>query len=75
VLRLTLLGPHIVEAILNGRQRAEVASAMLMQPFVEWAVQRRTSFCPKDTSVMVSRPPAEMVVQSRSSIDRASGPF
>jgi hypothetical protein len=48
VLRLTLLAPDIVEAILNGRQPAEMTLAVLMQPFaVEWAVQRRTNFCRK----------------------------
>jgi hypothetical protein len=33
VLRLTLLAPDIVEAILNGRQPAEMTLAVLMQPF------------------------------------------
>ena len=33
VLRLTLLAPHIVEAILGGRQPAEITLAGLMQPF------------------------------------------
>ncbi len=43
VLRLTLLVPDIVEAILNGRQPAEVTLAALMRPFeVEWGEQNRT---------------------------------
>ena len=40
VLRLTLLAPDIVEAILDGRQPAEMALALLMKPFpVEWEQQ------------------------------------
>ena len=33
VLRLTLLAPDIVEAILDGRQPAEMTLAVLMEPF------------------------------------------
>jgi hypothetical protein len=33
VLRLTLLAPEIVEAILDGRQPAEMTLAALMRPF------------------------------------------
>jgi hypothetical protein len=41
VLRLTLLAPDIVEAILDGRQTENVTLPMLMQPFcVEWQVQK-----------------------------------
>jgi hypothetical protein len=44
VLRLTLLAPDIVEAILNGRQPADVTLAVLMKPFaLEWTEQRRTN--------------------------------
>src|SRR6185312_4707205 len=40
VLRLTLLAPAIVEAILDGRQGPEIALAALMKPFpVEWERQ------------------------------------
>jgi len=41
VLRLTLLAPGIVEAILEGRQGPEVTLARLMEtsPVVEWAGQ------------------------------------
>ena len=40
VLRLTLLAPDIVEAILDGRQGLEVTLARLMEPFpAEWADQ------------------------------------
>jgi hypothetical protein len=40
VLRLTLLAPDIVEAILNGRQPAEMTLAVLMKPFpVLWIAQ------------------------------------
>ena len=41
VLRLTLLAPDIVEAILGGRQPAEVTLAVLLRPFpVGWREQR-----------------------------------
>lgn len=40
VLRLTLLAPDIVEAILDGRQGPAVTLARVLEPFpVEWAVQ------------------------------------
>lgn len=40
VLRLTLLAPDIVEAILDGRQSAEMTLPTLMEPFpVEWKRQ------------------------------------
>ncbi len=43
VLRLALLAPDLVEAILDGRQGAEVTLALLMEPFpLEWARQRLT---------------------------------
>jgi hypothetical protein len=42
VLRLTLLAPDIVEAILDGRQPAGLELSLLMDPFeVEWEQQRR----------------------------------
>jgi hypothetical protein len=42
VLRLTLLAPDIVEAILDGRQPAELTLPVLMQPFsLDWQRQRR----------------------------------
>jgi hypothetical protein len=38
----TLLVPNIVEAILYGREPAEMTLAMLMRPFaVEWERQRQ----------------------------------
>jgi hypothetical protein len=41
VLRLTLLAPDIVEAVLNGRQPAEMTLAVLMRPIaVGWGQQR-----------------------------------
>ena len=41
-MRLTLLAPDIVEAILDGRQPVEVSLAVLMRPFaVEWTEQAR----------------------------------
>ena len=40
VLRLTLLAPTIVEAVLDGRQPPEMTLAALMQPFpVVWREQ------------------------------------
>jgi hypothetical protein len=40
VLRLTLLAPDIVEAILDGRQPAELTLAVLIRPFaVGWREQ------------------------------------
>ena len=40
VLRLTLLAPDIVEAILDGRQPAQITLAVLMRPFaVGWREQ------------------------------------
>lgn len=40
VLRLTLLAPDIVEAILGGRKPAELRLERLLQPFpVEWTDQ------------------------------------
>ena len=51
VLRLTLLAPDIVEAILGGRRPADVTLAVLMNPFaVEWAEQRRTNSSWNDAS-------------------------
>ncbi len=41
ILRLTLLAPDIVEAILDGRQRPDVTLARLMKPVpMEWKEQR-----------------------------------
>lgn len=40
VLRLTLLAPEIIEAILNGRQPAGLQLDVLMKPFpIEWEAQ------------------------------------
>ena len=37
VLRLTLLAPDVVEAILDGRQPPEITLALMMRPFaVKW---------------------------------------
>jgi hypothetical protein len=41
VLRLTLLAPDIVEAILDGRQPAALQMDALLKPMpLEWAAQR-----------------------------------
>jgi hypothetical protein len=43
VLRLTLLAPEIVEAVLDGRQALKLTTAQLFRPFpVEWEEQTRT---------------------------------
>jgi hypothetical protein len=43
VLRLTLLAPDIVEAILDGRQPAAITLAALLRPVAAgWDVQRST---------------------------------
>ena len=42
ILRLTLLAPDIVEAVLDGRQAPELTMARLMKPFpLEWERQRK----------------------------------
>src|SRR4051812_15962717 len=43
VLRLSLLAPSIIEAILNGRQPPALGLPMLLEPLpVEWEVQRES---------------------------------
>ena len=45
VLRLTLLAPTIIEAILDGRQPADLTLSVLMQPFgVLWEEQVEAGF-------------------------------
>jgi len=42
ILQLTLLAPDIVEAVLDGRQPAELGSSRLLEPLpMEWEQQRR----------------------------------
>ena len=52
ILRLTLLAPAIVEAILDGRQPVEMTLAVLMEPFaVGWAEQQMMiRLCPGTSS-------------------------
>lgn len=45
VLRLTLLTPDIVEAVLDGRQEPVVTLARLLEPFpAEWAAQPKFQY-------------------------------
>jgi hypothetical protein len=45
LLRMTLLAPYIVEAILDGRQPTEVTLTVLMRPFpVAWEEQVEAGF-------------------------------
>jgi hypothetical protein len=45
LLRMTLLAPYIVEAILDGRQPTKVTLALLMWPFpVAWEEQVEAGF-------------------------------
>jgi hypothetical protein len=42
ILQLTLLAPDIVEAVLDGRQPAELGLSRLLEPLsTEWEQQRR----------------------------------
>lgn len=43
VLRLTLLAPHIVEAILDGKQEPEVTLARVLEPFAACFEEQRNS--------------------------------
>jgi hypothetical protein len=59
VLRLTLLAPDIVEAVLNGRQPAQVTLAGLTEPFpVEWDSQHLSleKCSPFESDLSPSRP-------------------
>lgn len=48
LLRLTLLAPGLVEAILEGRQAEGVSLPALLEPFpAEWAVQREALAIPQ----------------------------
>lgn len=47
VLRLTLLAPDIVEAILDGKQGPAVTLAQVLEPFpMDWGSQRSSFFSP-----------------------------
>jgi len=46
VLRLTLLSPEIVEAILDGRQSPALTMAKILKPFpLKWRDQKRSLLC------------------------------
>ena len=49
VLRLTLLAPDIVEAILDGNQGPAVTVAQVLEPFpMDWGSQRSSFFSPSE---------------------------
>lgn len=51
VLRLTLLAPDIIEAILDGRQGPQVTLKKLLDPFpMDWAAQRDHFGLPRHTA-------------------------
>lgn len=46
LMRMTLLAPGIVEAILDGRQPTEITLAVLMKPFaIQWRDQHNSIAC------------------------------
>jgi AraC-like DNA-binding protein len=58
ILRMTLLAPHIVEAILDGEHSPQITLATLMEPFPqEWRQQRQLLQPRVDTQCSNSRPP------------------
>jgi hypothetical protein len=64
ILRLTLLAPEIVEAILDGRQPAELRLDDLLKGFpLEWGWQRN-----------VVAPPTQSASRRRLNLDDANGP-
>jgi hypothetical protein len=60
LLRLTLLAPDIVEAVLDGQQPADLALPALLEPFpVDWEQQRSRGLAPSRTGDPAApRPPA-----------------
>ena len=51
VLRLTLLAPDVVEAILDGKQGSEVTLARVLEPFsLDWNKQKNTIFGPSPSA-------------------------
>lgn len=63
LLRLTLLAPDIVDAILNGRQPEPMTLPALMEPFpIEWARQRDRQWSP-------SPPPPNLPIAARGARD------
>jgi hypothetical protein len=51
VLRLTLLAPYIVEAILDGKQGSEVSLAQVLEPFpLTWQHQAQHFLCRAKTA-------------------------
>jgi hypothetical protein len=61
VVRLTLLAPEIVEAILAGRQPEGLAMARVMQPFPEEWVRQHEHFCAAGAVAIVQIQPAALM--------------
>ena len=56
VLRLTLLAPDIVEAVLGGRQSAQMTLAGLMRPFAVGSTeQRKSNICWKNSTFVSAK--------------------
>ena len=73
VLRLTLLAPDIVEAILDGRQPAELALPSLLEPFpADWERQRDRGFLvSRSDDPAAPRPPRGLPVRAHAPRDTA----
>ena len=73
VLRLTLLAPDIVEAILDGRQPADLALPALLQPFpADWERQRDRGFLvSRSDDPAAPRPPAAVRYRAHAPRDAA----
>jgi len=64
ILRLILLAPDIIEAILNGRHPPELSLARLLEPFPMAWTQQYATLLGIDVSDAISKPNQPQVVQS-----------
>jgi hypothetical protein len=61
LVRLSLLAPAIVEAIVHGRQSAEITLAALMRPFpINWDEQRAHALVAEVVNLGVNHPPTAL---------------